>query len=320
MEKNVKSVDLFRSYDNMENKTVLEERLRKAACVGDTDVVQELLNLGVDVNARQSYNGWYFFLNLLCIVYIFCVCCKMYNKTKTYNAFSCICVIDLSSFVSKMTALHWACKKGYLDVAALLLKNGADKNIRSDIGETPAFLCNNPQILQLLDMPLAIPNDSPRVLNELAVHNVMPKYIKSDYVHGSVDSGIPRIRNNGLYQDELVLKIRIADASDPDFIEIELPQNDLTYQALIRICCQELNVDPNQIVKLRKLPNTRLRKDEDIQRLQNFQEIEVITNAANTYKYMQNTNGIPTMGHSGIIANPANGYQSISKKDQTILY
>ncbi|XP_043528751.1 ankyrin repeat domain-containing protein 40-like [Frieseomelitta varia] len=276
MKKNVKSIDLFRSYDNMENKTVLEERLRKAACVGDTDVVQELLNLGVDVNARQSYNGW--------------------------------------------TALHWACKKGYLDVAALLLKNGADKNIRSDIGETPAFLCNNPQILQLLDMPLAIPNDSPRVLNEPAIHNVMPKYIKSDYVHGSVDSGIPRIRNNGLYQDELVLKIRIADAPDPDFIEIELPQNDLTYQALIRICCQELNVDPNQIVKLRKLPNTRLRKDEDIQRLQNFQEIEVITNAANTYKYMQNTNGIPTMGHSGIIANPANGYQSISKKDQTILY
>ncbi|KAK1119008.1 hypothetical protein K0M31_013781 [Melipona bicolor] len=276
MEKNVKSVDLFRSYDNMENKTILEERLRKAACVGDTDIVQELLNLGVDVNARQSYNGW--------------------------------------------TALHWACKKGYLDVAALLLKNGADKNIRSDIGETPAFLCNNPQILQLLDMPLAVPNDSPRVLNEPAVHNVMPKYIKSDYVHGSVDSGIPRIRNNGLYQDELVLKIRIADAPDPDFIEIELQQNDLTYQALIRICCQELNVDPNQIVKLRKLPNTRLRKDEDIQRLQNFQEIEVITNAANTYKYMQNTNGISTMGHSGIIANPANGYQSISKKDQTILY
>lgn len=119
---------------------------------------------------------------------------------------------------------------------------------------------------------------------------------------------------------ELVLKIRIADAPDPDFIEIELPQSDLTYQSLIWICCQELNVEPNQIVKLRKLPNTRLRKDEDIQRLQNFQEIEVVTNTVNTYKYMQNTNGISTMGHSGVVASPANGYQSISKKDQTILY
>lgn len=60
MEKNVKLVDLFMSYDNMENKRILEERLRKAACVGDTDVVQELLNLGVDVNTRHSVNGWYF--------------------------------------------------------------------------------------------------------------------------------------------------------------------------------------------------------------------------------------------------------------------
>ncbi|XP_043784564.1 ankyrin repeat domain-containing protein 40-like [Apis laboriosa] len=268
MEKNVKLVDLFMSYDNMENKRILEERLRKAACVGDTDVVQELLNLGVDVNTRHSVNGW--------------------------------------------TPLHWACKKGYLDVAALLLKNGADKNIRSEIGETPAFLCTNPQILQLLDMP----TDSQRILSEPAVHNIIPKYIKNDYVHGTIDSGISKIRNNGLYQDELVLKIRVADAPDPDFIEIELPQNDLSYQTLIRICCQELNIEPNQIVKLRKLPNTRLRKDEDIQRLQNFQEIEVVTNAVNTYKYIQNTNGIsnniPTM--------PANGYQSISKKDQTILY
>lgn len=105
MEKNVKSIDLFRSYDNMENKTVLEERLRKAACVGDTDVVQELLNLGVDVNARQSYNGWYFFLNLLCTFHIFCVCCKKHNKIrlKSCNAFSCICVVDLNSFISKMS-------------------------------------------------------------------------------------------------------------------------------------------------------------------------------------------------------------------------
>ncbi|OAD61946.1 Ankyrin repeat domain-containing protein 40 [Eufriesea mexicana] len=265
MEKNVKFVDLFTSYDNMENKRVLEEQLRKAACVGDTVLVQELLNLGVDVNARHSVNGW--------------------------------------------TPLHWACKKGSLDVVALLLKNGADKNIRTEIGETSAILCNNPQILQLLDMP----TDSQRILNESAV---IPKYIKNDYVHGTVDSGITKIRNNGLYQDELVLKIRVADAPDPDFIEIELSQSDLSYQTLIRICCQELDIDPNQIVKLRKLPNTRLRKDEDIQRLQNFQEIEVVTNAVNTYKYMQNTNGIsnsiPTM--------PVNGYQSISKKDQTILY
>jgi len=40
-------------------RVLLEERLREAVCIGDTDVVQDLVNLGVDVNARQSVTGWY---------------------------------------------------------------------------------------------------------------------------------------------------------------------------------------------------------------------------------------------------------------------
>lgn len=115
---------------------------------------------------------------------------------------------------------------------------------------------------------------------------------------------------------ELVLKIRIANTADPDFVEVELPRSELTYQALLCLCCKELDLNLHQIQKLRKLPNTRLRKDKDIQRLQNFQEIEVIIDTTNVYKSMQNANGVanslPTL--------PANGYQSISKKDQTILY
>ncbi|XP_076635639.1 ankyrin repeat domain-containing protein 40 isoform X2 [Colletes latitarsis] len=201
---------------------------------------------------------------------------------------------------------------GSLDIAALLLKNGADKNIRSIAAETPMSVCTNPQILQLLSASM----DPQLGLNDSTVHDAIPKYLKNDFVHGAADSGIPKVKSNNIYLDELVLKIRVADAPDPDFIEIELPQSDLTYQALIRVCCQELNIDQNQIVKLRKLPNTKLRKDEDIQRLQNFQEIEVVTNVDNTYSYLQNTNGIP----NNISTMPTNGYQSISKKDQTILY
>lgn len=116
---------------------------------------------------------------------------------------------------------------------------------------------------------------------------------------------------------ELVLKIRIANAADPDFVEIELPRNELTYQTLLCVCCKELNLTLHQILKLRKLPNTRLRKDKDIQRLQNFQEIEVVTDMTNVYKSIQSTNGI---SNSLPTLTPANGYQSISKKDQTILY
>lgn len=116
---------------------------------------------------------------------------------------------------------------------------------------------------------------------------------------------------------ELVLKIRIANSADPDFVEVELPRNELTYQGLLYLCCKELELSPHQVQKLRKLPNTKLRKDKDIQRLQNFQEIEIVTDATNVYKSMQNVNGLTT---SNLPMLPANGYQSISKKDQTILY
>ncbi|XP_078053077.1 ankyrin repeat domain-containing protein 40 [Augochlora pura] len=268
MDKNVKLGDLLSTYDNMDSKKILGERLREAVNVGDIGVVKELLNLGADVNARHFRNGW--------------------------------------------TALHWACKNGYADIVALLLKNGADKNIKSDFGETPRFVCSSPQILKLLDTPV----DAQLTINDATMHNAILKYSRNDLVQRNIDSGIHKVGSNGVYTDELVLKIRVADALDPDFIEIELPQNDLTYWTLVEVCCQELDIDCNQIVKLRKLPNTKLRRDKDIQRLQNFQEIEVVTNSVNTHKYMQNTNSAP----NNIPSVPANGYQSISKKDQTILY
>ncbi|XP_076646113.1 ankyrin repeat domain-containing protein 40 [Halictus rubicundus] len=252
----------------MSSKKILGERLREAASVGDADAVQELLNLGADVNARYNDNGW--------------------------------------------TALHWACKYDYEDIVALLLKNGADKNIKSYFGAVPKYLCTNPQILKLLETSV----DSQSALNDATMHNAILQYLKNDLGQGNVDSGTHRIGSNGLYTNELVLKIRIADALDPDFIEVELPHNDLTYQTLIEVCCQELNIECNQNVKLRKLPNTKLRKDKDVQRLQNFQEIEVVTNNVNSHKYMQNTNSVS----NNIPTVPANGYQSISEKDQTILY
>lgn len=251
---------------------VLEERLREAVCIGDTDAVQDLVNLGVDVNARHSVTGW--------------------------------------------TALHWACKQGYLDVAALLLKNGADKNLRSEIGETPASVCSNQQILYLL----GISGDNQRIMNESSLHNVAAMYNQADFLHTSAN--LTKTRNNAYNesrfvttsQDELVLKIRVANTADSDFVEVELPRSELTYQALLYLCCKELDLNPHQIQKLRKLPNTRLRKDKDVQRLENFQEIEVVTDTA--YKSMQNANGVT----SSLPTLPTNGYQSISKKDQTILY
>ncbi|XP_066600265.1 putative ANKRD40 C-terminal-like protein [Prorops nasuta] len=115
--------------------------------------------------------------------------------------------------------------------------------------------------------------------------------------------------------NDLVLKIRIANALDPDFIETELKPYDLTFQGLTEICCNELNLTPDQIIKIRKLPNTKLRNDRDVQRLENFQEIEVVVDPGHM-NHLLNLSAIS----KAIPSTQTNGYQSISQRNQTVLY
>lgn len=76
--------------------------------------------------------------------------------------------------------------------------------------------------------------------------------------------------------DDLVLKVRRADCCERDFIEVELNTCNKTFAALMELICEELHVDPDDIYKVRKLPNTIIRKDKDVARLTDFQEIEVV--------------------------------------------
>ncbi|XP_068007080.1 ankyrin repeat domain-containing protein 40-like [Melanerpes formicivorus] len=75
---------------------------------------------------------------------------------------------------------------------------------------------------------------------------------------------------------ELVLKVRVQNLRDSDFIEIELDRQELTYRDLLRVSCCELGINPEQVEKIRKLPNTLVRKDKDVARLQDFQELELV--------------------------------------------
>jgi hypothetical protein len=68
---------------------------------------------------------------------------------------------------------------------------------------------------------------------------------------------------------ELVLKIRIANSPDPDFIEVEIPE--ANFSCLLRVCCEELGIPAQRVTRVRKLPNTVVRKDKDVQRLQYLQ-------------------------------------------------
>lgn len=70
------------------------------------------------------------------------------------------------------------------------------------------------------------------------------------------------------------MKIRVSDSGEVDFYEIELPA--ITYDSLLKACAEELEVGLSQIAKIRKLPNILIRKDRDVQRLKEGQELEVV--------------------------------------------
>ncbi|KAL5473162.1 hypothetical protein EMCRGX_G027610 [Ephydatia muelleri] len=51
----------------------------------------------------------------------------------------------------------------------------------------------------------------------------------------------------------MLVKLRVADSGECDFVEVEVEHP--SYHGLLRACCEELEVQPSDIVKIRKLPN-----------------------------------------------------------------
>jgi len=75
---------------------------------------------------------------------------------------------------------------------------------------------------------------------------------------------------------ELVLKVRVANSAEKDFIEIDIPRQ-LTFNHLVTLMRSELDVDAKAVVKkVRKLPDTIVRNDRDVQRLRDYQELELV--------------------------------------------
>jgi hypothetical protein len=84
-----------------------------------------------------------------------------------------------------------------------------------------------------------------------------------------------------------VIKLRVANSEERDFIEVELDKNSLSFDRLLSVCCQELGVQKGQVFKVRKLPNTIVRKDKDVARLTDFQELEIVLNNSETMRPRQ---------------------------------
>lgn len=204
--------------------------------------------------------------------------------------------------------MHWACKRGNERIVNVLLRNGADKSLRNFNNETCTDICTYRNINELLGGPSTTPK-----IGDPAAYKFVPNYLRNAPLNAQVDVAPVKIKQSEFFgmqrtvlptasNEELVLKVRIQGSPDPDFIEIEIPKWKLTYENLLKTCCEELYISEAQVERIRKLPDTRLRKDNDVRRLTDFQALEVVLRDVGTEK-------------------STNCYQSISScKNQTILY
>ncbi|KAL8581058.1 hypothetical protein ACOMHN_012709 [Nucella lapillus] len=242
----------------------LEEKLREAASIGDIEMLRNLVEVkNVDINSQNKMNG--------------------------------------------RTALHWGAKRNHPTVVQYLLSHGAVKDTTDNEGKTPGHLTTGTEVHSLLggQGDVAQP-ESLAITPSYLAHPPFPYSSKSDHQSSAFSAtngdplSRPTIMNNHTSapsDDELVLKVRVAHRQDPDFIEVELPRDHLRYEALLNLMCAELGVDKQLVGRVRKLPNTILRKDKDVARLRDFQELElVLTTRASSAM---------SRGYTGVAPSPA---------------
>ena len=120
-------------------------------------------------------------------------------------------------------------------------------------------------------------NGNPMVNSDQIVDNSINKSQFTGNIQAAV-LDTPACASAFMDESVLVIKCRLADSEETDFIEVELDQKCLNFEALVETCLTELNIDKAKLKKVRKLPNTIIRNDRDVKRLVQFQEVEIVLN------------------------------------------
>jgi hypothetical protein len=130
----------FKAYDALYPKTI-EDILWIMAKAGHTQLVAPLMNLSkvtrtcihlrpimMNVKNRRGRTQLHF-----CAENGFTTSVKRLLSIRNIN-------VNLKDDLNGRTPLHWAAYNGHIEIARLLLQNGADVNVRDDDGWTPLLL------------------------------------------------------------------------------------------------------------------------------------------------------------------------------------
>ena len=243
----------------------LEEKLREMCCIGDEKNARLLVERGVNLNAANAVNGW--------------------------------------------TPLHWAAKRGHRNIVKYLLQQCVDTKALTGKGETAGQVATDEEIRKMLGEEHNV-----KLNTEVETLPIVPNYLRNpeffyarETSENFIDTGKMGFEKGGLMArnqdpsvtcssmfnrhesnnaetytghvqslEELVLKLRIANSEDEDFLEVDLDRSNLTFENLVSVCCDELCIETNNIKRIRKLPNTIVRNDKDVKRLLPLQELEVV--------------------------------------------
>ncbi|XP_059991565.1 LOW QUALITY PROTEIN: putative ANKRD40 C-terminal-like protein [Lagenorhynchus albirostris] len=110
-----------------------------------------------------------------------------------------------------------------------------------------------------------------------------------EYTQEGANQQLPTDPGDNAKPEDICLVRIQSHKENHDFIQVELDRQELSYQNLLKVSCCELGINPEQVEKIRKLPNTLLRKDKDILRLRDFQEVELILMKNGSSKLIEHT-------------------------------
>ncbi|XP_029638664.1 ankyrin repeat domain-containing protein 40 isoform X1 [Octopus sinensis] len=296
------SVNTTTTTTTLNNHKAEQEALREAAAIGDIIKLRQLVeNFHVDINSQNSLNGytalhWATIRNHTSVV-AFLLTHGADKNIKNFDG-------NIPAELTSDSTIHQLL--GVSDAAALDIKE-PNLPIHPNYLAHPVFPHTTPTQSTPSSAPQQLPpskgiysyntenvTDATAALDikeqnapihsNYQAHRAMPHANPTQPAH----SGVPQqqmVPSKGLFafnlENEIVLRARVANVEEQDYIEIELDRSSLTFDALLNLLCQELNIDKRLVYKIRKLPNTIVRKDKDVKRLVDFQELELIlTNKA----------------------------------------
>jgi len=256
----------------------LEEKLREAACFGDIDGVKELLSHGVNVNAQHEINGW--------------TALHWAAKRNHLNIVNLLCNhgADKNIPTNKGEVAAQLTSEGVIKVLLNAMKGGTTTTTPAPVTTSTTAATTPASNGDSKKQNVGVKSEE-----KLAI---TPNYIRHPPLAYKVDLGDKKEKSkerSHQKQDkrmriakhfdsdeedvgDLILKVRTADR-DPDYIEIELAKDALTLEYLIVMGCEELGISADAVERVRKMPNTRLRRDLEVSRLKDFQEIEFVLKA-----------------------------------------